>query len=262
MASEASASAGPLSRAEVGGSIAAVSQSPIAIPQGHPAVAAVQYLPADLRSGRAYRVGEGERARGLFSVLVARGMAGLRITRDLPGNGPEAGVEVLRLGSDPEASLSGPEQLAAAVEGFCSPRKSAVLLEGLGYLSIHFGFEGAFRTLAVLRDIAAATGSVLLVSYPAAAFSERERTLLAGELEPLEEDGRPGLWEARAAGLFSDERALYDLVRAAKGQRHQADLVTETGFSKARVTRVLDRLERKGLLRRQRDGMGNLVILE
>lgn len=264
MASQASVGVGSLTQAEVSGpSVAeAASRSAIALlPRPSHPMEMVRQFPGGLCPGRAYRVEEGSRAREIFSALVARGLAGLRMTRDLPGDGPGNTIEVLRLGSGPGASISRPEQLAAAVEGFCGRRKSAVLFEGLGYLSVHFGFEVAFRALAALRDVAAATGSVLLVPYPAAAFSEHERALLAGELEPLEGDGRLALWETRAAGLFSDEKALYDLIRAAGGQKHQADLVTETGFSKARVSRVLTRMEQKGLLRRQRDGMGNLVAL-
>ncbi len=146
------------------------------------------------------------------------------------------------------------------VEGFCSGKRGAVLLEGLEYLSAHHGFEAAYRTLTVLRDVAAASGSVILVSLSPSTFEERERALLAKELEFLPGAGKEEAWEAASSGLFGDERALYELLRAS-GRGHQADLVKAAGFSKAKMTRLLDRMERKGLLRRERDGMGNLVVL-
>ncbi len=221
------------------------------------------HLPGGLRAGRAYGVESGRRARELHAALTARGLPGLRISRDLPGERPGPGMALYRLGSagDPAMpSITGPEQLIYVAEEFCSRRQGAVLLEGLEYLSAHHGFDAAYRALAALRDMAAASGSVLLVPFSPAAFTERERALLAKEMELLA-DGKEGAWEAAAAGLFGDERALHGLLRAAGGRKHQSDLVAATVFSKARMSRLLDRMERKGLLRRERDGMGNLVVL-
>lgn len=223
-----------------------------------------EHLPGGLRPGRAYGVESARRARELHAALIARGFPGLRVSRDLPGGerpGPE--MRLYRLGSagGPEIpSISGPEQLVYIVEEFCAKGRGALLLEGLEYLSAHHGFEAAYRTLTALRDVAAASGSVLLVSFSPSAFTERERVLLAKEMELLADD-KEGAWEGTSANLFGDERAAYDLLRASKGQGHQADIVAATGFSKAKMTRLLDRMGRKGLLRRERDGMGNRVVL-
>lgn len=70
---------------------------------------------------------------------------------------------------------------------------------------------------------------------------------------------------ALAAGerrlLDEDEQRVYDLVVARSGDVPQGDLVPLSGFSKAKLSRVLDRLERKGLLLRLRRGMGNRVVV-
>ena len=42
---------------------------------------------------------------------------------------------------------------------------------------------------------------------------------------------------------------------------YQSSLMKETGFSKVKTTRVLDRLETKKILERKRRGMTNLVVL-
>lgn len=61
--------------------------------------------------------------------------------------------------------------------------------------------------------------------------------------------------------LREDERIIYTKVRDAGGQMLQKDLVASGGFSKAKVSRVLDRLERRGLAVRERHGMTNRVRL-
>lgn len=61
--------------------------------------------------------------------------------------------------------------------------------------------------------------------------------------------------------LDEDERRVLDLVVAKAGDVPQGDIVAVTGFSKAKVSRVIDRLERKRLVVRVRRGMGNHVQL-
>ncbi|HPP45244.1 MAG TPA: MarR family transcriptional regulator [Methanomassiliicoccaceae archaeon] len=45
----------------------------------------------------------------------------------------------------------------------------------------------------------------------------------------------------------------------AGGEQLQRDIVAGTKMSDAKVSRVLDRLEEKGLVVRERKGMGNVV---
>lgn len=61
--------------------------------------------------------------------------------------------------------------------------------------------------------------------------------------------------------LKSEEKRLYELVEEAGGAIFQADLVEKSGFSKVKVTRLLDRLEGLGIIERKRRGMTNMVIL-
>lgn len=61
--------------------------------------------------------------------------------------------------------------------------------------------------------------------------------------------------------LDEDERRVLELVRARGGDVPQGDLVPLSGYSKAKVSRVLDRLEGKGLVVRLRRGMTNQVVL-
>lgn len=62
--------------------------------------------------------------------------------------------------------------------------------------------------------------------------------------------------------LDEDEKKIYEEIYRADGVVFQADLVKETELPKAKVSRVLDRLENKGLLERRRKGLNNLVLLK
>ncbi len=80
---------------------------------------------------------------------------------------------------------------------------------------------------------------------------------------PTEESARiERLQEAVVVkALDEDERRLYLQIREAGGAALQRDLVASGAFSKAKVTRLLDKLERRGLVVRERYGATNRVKL-
>ncbi len=61
--------------------------------------------------------------------------------------------------------------------------------------------------------------------------------------------------------LGDDERLLYTRIRDACSPVLQKDVVAWGTFSAAKVTRLLDRLEKKGLVVRERYGMTNRIRL-
>ena len=60
--------------------------------------------------------------------------------------------------------------------------------------------------------------------------------------------------------LDEDEARVVSAVNSAGGSVFQSDIMKTTGFSKVKVSRLLDKLEQKGLLERKRRGMTNLVV--
>lgn len=79
-------------------------------------------------------------------------------------------------------------------------------------------------------------------------------------------DEAPGIpTSSRELGkqLSDNEQAVYELVAQAdaEGGVFQKDIPERTGMSKATVSRVLDRLERRGLVRRISHGMTNKLEL-
>jgi len=62
--------------------------------------------------------------------------------------------------------------------------------------------------------------------------------------------------------LTNDEKNVLLKIIESQGTIFQSDLVDKTKFTKVKVTRILDRLEGKGLIERKRRGMTNVIILK
>ncbi len=61
--------------------------------------------------------------------------------------------------------------------------------------------------------------------------------------------------------LEGDEKILFKEI-IDNNEILQRELILKTGFSEPKVSRLLDKLERRGLILRRRDGMGNRIILK
>lgn len=62
--------------------------------------------------------------------------------------------------------------------------------------------------------------------------------------------------------LQNEEKKIFEIIRDSDGYIFQSDLITKSGFSKVKVSRILDKLETKGLVEKRRRGMSNIVILK
>ncbi|HLC59265.1 MAG TPA: MarR family transcriptional regulator [archaeon] len=62
--------------------------------------------------------------------------------------------------------------------------------------------------------------------------------------------------------LTEEEKKLVNTVAKYDGTAFQSDLIKETGYSKVKVSRILDRLETKGLIERRRRGMANIIVMK
>jgi Uncharacterized membrane-associated protein/domain len=69
-------------------------------------------------------------------------------------------------------------------------------------------------------------------------------------------------WNKVTSALKGDEKTVYDLIASTDGVMFQSDIVDNSGLSKVKVSRVLDRLEARNLLERRRRGMSNVVVLK
>jgi uncharacterized membrane protein len=69
-------------------------------------------------------------------------------------------------------------------------------------------------------------------------------------------------WERVTSALRGDEKTIYNLIASTDGVMFQSDIVKNTQFPKARVSRVLNGLEARNLLERRRSGMSNVIVLK
>ena len=67
--------------------------------------------------------------------------------------------------------------------------------------------------------------------------------------------------EINTQELKPEEKEILRLVQNNKAI-FQAELIEKTKFGKAKVTRILDRLEGRGFVERKRRGMTNIVVLK
>ncbi len=81
-------------------------------------------------------------------------------------------------------------------------------------------------------------------------------TTIHQEKKVLSEEER----KKRLNGLDEGERQIMDLVLQRDGSVYQSELIKELKLSKVKVSRLLDKLEGKGLVERKRRGMTNVVI--
>ena len=61
--------------------------------------------------------------------------------------------------------------------------------------------------------------------------------------------------------LEPDEKKLLEMV-SSQGAIFQSEVVEKRGLNKVKVTRILDKLESRGIVERKRRGMTNVVILQ
>ena len=62
--------------------------------------------------------------------------------------------------------------------------------------------------------------------------------------------------------LNPDEKQIIQIILEEDGAIFQSQLTEKTGMSKVKITRILDKLEGKGIIERKRRGMTNVVILK
>jgi uncharacterized membrane protein len=73
--------------------------------------------------------------------------------------------------------------------------------------------------------------------------------------------GRKTKKKIDTSGFRPEDKKVLKLVQEKKAA-FQADLIEKTGFGKAKMTRIIDRLEGKDIVERKRRGMTNVVVLK
>lgn len=125
----------------------------------------------------------------------------------------------------------------------------AVPVEGASYFSLN----------EVLLFIIAAWLGGMSFLYIIISSKEKE-TPGADQIETVMPENKSAAMVA-ADILDGDEKILFKKIVDNDGLL-QRELILNTDFSEPKVSRLLDKLERRGLIIRKRDGMGNRVMLK
>ncbi|MBR9706950.1 MAG: hypothetical protein GOV15_00780 [Candidatus Diapherotrites archaeon] len=148
---------------------------------------------------------------------------------------------------------------------------SLILLGGLVFIKTDFDALSAFTCQAVSETADLSMGACPAHSGNASwfilfGFIDSFLILLIGVYlvmaKPVPNEVKREFKKIDLSSLNEEERKIYNLVKAKDGSMYQSALVKEMGFSKVKMTRVLDGLESKGVLERKRRGMTNLVVLK
>ncbi len=62
--------------------------------------------------------------------------------------------------------------------------------------------------------------------------------------------------------LNEEEKNVFEKIIESQGSIFQSELVDKTELTKVKITRILDKLEGKGLIERKRRGMTNIILLK
>jgi uncharacterized membrane protein len=85
--------------------------------------------------------------------------------------------------------------------------------------------------------------------------------LLVFGKKPVTEGGKEK-WGKNLKKLNKDEKTVYETIIGSDGVMFQSELVEKTEMNKAKVSRILDKMEARGLLERKRRGMANAIVLK
>ena len=90
------------------------------------------------------------------------------------------------------------------------------------------------------------------------AYSKKEEKM--GVAEPAAKE-KHNPRKVDASSLDDEERKILAFLQMRRGSVFQSEIQTRTGFSKVKVSRLLDKMEQKSIIERKRRGMANLVVL-
>jgi DNA-binding response OmpR family regulator/DNA-binding transcriptional ArsR family regulator len=244
-----------------------------------------------LKPGGIYLIKEEkpDRSFDIFAKLTRLGLKGLCVSTLHPDMVKD------KCGSDStkivwlskQQSLDSIPKVAMEILDFIkSNMDSVILLDGVEYLISHWGFSAVTKTLDSINEVVMLEKARLIIPINPYTLDTREMaTLERGVVVYSATDEVRGFGDAETKSLEKNIEALYrdrrkkdkekqervlkmlrdeekriiELVINSGGEMYQSKLIESTGLSSAKVTRLLDKLESKGLVERKRDGMSNVI---
>lgn len=115
-----------------------------------------------------------------------------------------------------------------------------------------------YNTISQQTYLALGIAGILILVALILIFSEPQERIIF-KTRTIEK--KPEKKTIDTSGLKQEEKQVLNIIRENKAI-FQADLIEKTSFGKAKMTRILDRLEGHNLIERKRRGMTNVVVLK
>ena len=116
-----------------------------------------------------------------------------------------------------------------------------------------------YDTIAIQTWLSVAIAGIILVIGLFLIFTKEHEKIIVRKIKEKVEVKRKPIDYSK---LDKDEKVVVKAIEEGDGTIFQSNIVDETGFSKVKVTRILDRLEGRQLIERKRRGMTNVVVLK
>ncbi len=113
-----------------------------------------------------------------------------------------------------------------------------------------------YGTINTQTYLALAIGGILVFVSLSLIFTKQKEKIIIKKIETK----KPSI-KIDTSELTSEEKSVLKIVQESKAV-FQADLIEKTKFGKAKMTRIIDRLEGKGFVERKRRGLTNVVVLK
>lgn len=153
----------------------------------------------------------------------------------------------------------------AVVFGFVVFSFNQALLDAIGASCSHgpsCSMWGSieFQTNASLAIIA----FIVLIGIYLIFFSKEEKIVM--KIKRISEQKKPKItkdaYRKILGGLNNEEKTVLEKIIESNGYLPQRDLMDATNLNKVKITRILDRLEGRGIIERKRRGMSNIILLK
>jgi predicted HTH transcriptional regulator len=113
-----------------------------------------------------------------------------------------------------------------------------------------------YDTISQQTYLALGIVSVLIIVGLVLVFSKPSEKIIVRKIkEKLKKK------EIDTSNLTKEEKQILNIIQI-NGTIFQADLIEKTNMSKAKITRILDKLENKEIIERKRRGLTNIVVIK
>ncbi|MDO8459762.1 MAG: MarR family transcriptional regulator [Nanoarchaeota archaeon] len=123
-------------------------------------------------------------------------------------------------------------------------------------LDMHEDICPAYGTITQQTYLSLAIVGILIIVALVLILSKPQERVVVRKIKERKTERKINL-----SGFKSEERKVFGLIKE-NGTIFQGDLIEKTGFGKAKISRIIDRLEGKGFVERKRRGLTNVVVLK